>query len=123
MLRGKLMSRGMNADFAKRINVATETIELAGTSSTDAAGLANEISEQEPRYSFFRYSDGGEESPIIFIYTCPSGSKIKERMLYATSKLIFVKAVEDEAGLNVVKRVSDPCWRKAELEADRLIKS
>ena len=116
------MSRGIKADFAKRINVATETIELAGTSSTDAAGLANEISEQEPRDSFFRYSDGGEESPIICICTCPSGSKIKERMLYATSKLIFVKAVEDEAGLNVVKRVSDPCWRKVKLEVDKLIK-
>lgn len=98
--------------FAKRIDVATETIELAGTTSTDAAGLAGEISEQEPRYSFFRYSDGGQESPIIFIYTCPSGSKIKERMLYATSKLTFIKAVEDEAGLNVAKRVSDHSWRK-----------
>ena len=101
----------MDADFAKRINVATETIELAGTSFTDAAGLADEISVQQPMYSFFRYSYGGE-SPIVFIYTCPPGSKIKERMLYATSKLTFVKAVEDEAGLNVVKRVSDHCWRK-----------
>ena len=106
------MWRRMNADFAKKIDVATETIELAGTSSTDAAGLAGEISDQEPRYSFFRYSDGGEESPIVFIYTCPSGSKIKERMLYATSKLMFVKAVEHEAGLTVVKRVSGHCWRK-----------
>lgn len=119
-MRGKSVSRGMNADSAKRIDVATETIELAGTSSTDAAGLAGEISEQEPRYSFFRYSDGGEESAIIFIYTCPSGSKIKERMLYATSKLTFVKAVEDEAGLNVVKRVSYHCWRKMWFQVDEL---
>lgn len=100
-----------NADLAKRIDVATETIELAGTSSTDAAGLATEISDQEPRYSFFRYSEGGEEALIVFIYTCPSVSKIKERMLYATSKLTFVQAVEAEAGLNVVKRVSRRCRR------------
>ena len=97
-----------SADTAKRIDIATETIELAGTSSTAAAGLASEISDSEPRYSFFRYSANGSDSPIIFIYTCPSGSKIKERMLYATSKLTFVHAVEAEIGMKVVKRVSFP---------------
>ena len=101
----------MNADTEQRIDIATETIELAGTSSTDAAGLASEISDSEPRYSFFRYSGDGGEAPIIFVYTCPSGSKIKERMLYATSKLTFVQAVEAEAGLNVVKRVSLRAYR------------
>lgn len=97
-----------DADTGKKIDIGTETIELAGMSSTDAAGLASEISDSEPRYSFFRYSDDGQESPIIFIYTCPSGSKIKERMLYATSKLTFVHGAEAEARLNIVKRVSLP---------------
>ena len=90
---------------SQRIDVATETIELAGTSSVDAAGLANAISDTEPRYSFLRYSTSVGESPVVFIYTCPPSSKIKERMLYASSKLIFVQAVETEVGLCVVKRV------------------
>ena len=84
---------------------------------TDAKGLAGEISETEPRYSFFRCSDEwgeGGAPPVVFIYTCPSGSKIKERMIYASSKLTFVDAAKNEAGLNIVKRVSclflQCCW-------------
>ena len=97
--------------WVQRIDVAAESIELAGTATTDAAGLASNISADEPRYSFFRYSessDASEGAPIVFVYTCPSGSKIKERMLYASSKLMFVNAVRDEARLNVVKRVRWP---------------
>ena len=74
-------------------------------------GLASEISDTEPRYSFFRYSDestGEEPPPVIFVYTCPSASKIKERMVYASSKLTFVEAVKAEAGLNIVKSVGPP---------------
>ena len=97
------------------IDVAAESIELAGTATTDAMGLAGQISDDEPRYSFFRCSessDASEGPPIIFVYTCPSGSKIKERMLYASSKLTFVNAVKDEARLNIVKRVGRPCDTK-----------
>lgn len=91
------------------IDVATETIQLAGTATTSPEGLASEISETEPRYSFYRYSDEtGERGspPIVFIYTCPTGSKIKERMIYASSKLAFVEAVKAEAGLDIVKKVN-----------------
>jgi twinfilin-like protein len=44
-------------------------------------------------------------SPILFIYTCPSGSKIKERMLYAASSRSAIQVAEAEAGLKVEKKI------------------
>lgn len=101
--------------WRQRIDIATETIKLDRTTTTDAKGLANEITGTEPRYSFFRYSEEnkeGESPPIISIYTFPSISGVtqvrtkgKERMVYATSKLAFFDAARDELGLNIVKSV------------------
>ncbi|CAD6565825.1 MAG: Twinfilin-1 [Alectoria sarmentosa] len=90
------------------INVKDETIELVGSSSTDADGLASAISDTEPRYSFFRYThhvEGSEQSPIVFIYTCPSGSKIKERMVYASTKQGFLAAMSSDMGVEIAKRL------------------
>ena len=84
-------------------------LELAGTSSTDAEGLAGSISDSEPRFSFFRYThdvNGTRQEPLIFIYTCPPGSKIRERMIYASAKLGVIRAAGDELGLEVAKKVS-----------------
>jgi twinfilin len=72
------------------------------------------ISATEPRYSFFKYSyssdDGSSLSPIIFVYTCPTASKIKERMIYAATRRFAVRVAETEAGLKVEKalEMSDP---------------
>ena len=95
----------------KKIAIATETIELAETSTTEVEGLSSIISDTDPRYSFFRFSynqEGFEQAPIIFIYTCPAGSKIKERMVYATSRAGVVLMAIHEAGLEVVKKVGNP---------------
>ena len=92
----------------KKIDIIQETIELASRESTDANSLSTQISDSEPRYSFFRYNhtlQESEQSPIVFIYSCPSTSKIKERMMYAASKSMFLNAVESEIGLTVTKRV------------------
>lgn len=88
----------------------SESIELAGTSETDADGLASAISNAEPRFSFFKYThnlDGSEQSPVVFIYTCPSGSKVKQRMVYATSKAGLVAAAGSELGLEISKKVRE----------------
>lgn len=49
--------------------------------------------------------DGKEESPIVFIYTCPSGSKVKERMVYASFKKVVMDAASREGGFEVAKKV------------------
>lgn len=38
---------------------------------------------------------------IVFIYTCPSSSKIRERMLYSSSKANVITA----ASIKVIKKV------------------
>ncbi|KAL6717007.1 Twinfilin-1 [Lecanora helva] len=104
-------NKGISSDTAnedKKINVSTETIELAETGSTDAAGLSSAISATEPRFTFFKYTHslgGSEQSPILFIYTCPSGSKIKERMVYASSKQGFLSAASSTLGIEIVKKL------------------
>ena len=91
------------------VDTKSEIIELVGTSHTDVSGLATAISETEPRYTLYRYSHtfgGAEESPLLFIYTCPSGLKVRERMLYASSKAGFLAALSKDMGLEVMKKVS-----------------
>lgn len=40
----------------------------------------------------------------MFIYTCPSSSKIRERMTYAASRAFAQRLGENEAGLEVKAR-------------------
>ncbi|KAH0536815.1 hypothetical protein FGG08_006348 [Glutinoglossum americanum] len=90
-----------------KLDIQRETVDLAAVTTTDVGGLATTISDQDPRYSFFRYShefEGQSESPIIFIYTCPTDSKVKERMLYASCRGSVVVAAND-AGLVIAKKV------------------
>ncbi|MCJ1277328.1 Twinfilin-1 [Puttea exsequens] len=105
-LRGFL--GGVESLLMLGIDVNSEEIELAGTSETDAAGLASAISSTEPRYSFFKYKHGigGEgHTPIVFIYTCPSGSKIKERMIYASTKRAFLAGAQADFGIEIAKGI------------------
>ncbi|KAI9773621.1 MAG: Twinfilin-1 [Geoglossum simile] len=90
-----------------KLDIQRETVDLAGTTMTDADGLATAISDQDPRYSFFRYShnvEGEADSSILFVYTCPTGSKVKERMLYASCRGGVVVAAGD-AGLTIAKKM------------------
>ncbi len=94
--------------MTQKINIPTETIELASSTSTSARTLSTTISSTEPRYSFLRYThnfEGEEQTPIVFIYTCPSGSKIKERMIYASTKEGFISGVSSDIGIEVAKKI------------------
>ena len=92
----------------QRIDTKNESIELVSTSNTDASGLASGISTTEPRYSLYRYTndlEGSQRSPLLFIYTCPDGQKVRDRMMYAGFKIGFLTALKNEHGLEVVKKV------------------
>ncbi|KAL9024946.1 MAG: hypothetical protein Q9196_006138 [Gyalolechia fulgens] len=49
--------------------------------------------------------DGGQKSSIVFIYTCPAGSKVKERMVYASFKKMVMDAASAEGGFEVAKKL------------------
>jgi twinfilin-like protein len=106
------------------IDTASETISLSDTSTATPSTLSTSISPTSPRYSFFRYDSAPSSSsslssstpPIIFIYTCPTASKIKERMVYASSRSWVLQVAEQQAGLKVEKKLetSEPSEITAE---------
>ncbi|KAJ5811469.1 hypothetical protein N7474_007770 [Penicillium riverlandense] len=97
------------------IDVPTETIKLADSQSGVGAGaVATHISASSPRYSFYHYPGSDE---VVFVYTCPTGSSIKERMLHASSRR-YALAIAEEQGLKISKKIeaSSP----EEVSGDRL---
>ncbi|KAF2477474.1 actin depolymerizing protein [Lindgomyces ingoldianus] len=86
-----------------RMDVPTETLQLVGMSEASPSQLSNEINGTEPRFSFYKHNDPA--SSIVFISTCPSAAKIKERMLYAASRSNVISLAQSEGGLTVAKRI------------------
>jgi twinfilin-like protein len=103
---------------------SSEQIVLAEpvVSSVDPSSLASNISTTEPRYSFYRYSyngaDGPESAPI-FIYTCPTATKVKDRMIYASSRRSAEALAEHEAGVKLAKKVPRTELMRIILSADK----
>lgn len=82
------------------MNVGNESLELASVSETDVAGLAGAIHPSEHRFSFYKV-----RGHVLFISSCPSAAKVKERMLYAASRRNVLNIAEQEAGIKVEKRL------------------
>ena len=85
-------------------------IQMAGPmlSSVEPQDLAKHISTTEPRYSFYRYSyvtEAGSQTAVVFIYTCPTATKVKDRMVYASSRRSAEAIAEQQAGLKLAKKV------------------
>jgi len=102
----------------QKIDTGTETLVLDSTSEdVQPSGLSGMISGSDPRFTFFSIAAGQAEAKIVFIYTCPETSKIKERMIYASSRARVVSLAEQEVGLQIAKRLegSDPAEFTAEV--------
>ncbi|KAJ6164815.1 hypothetical protein N7470_003487 [Penicillium chermesinum] len=83
-------------------HVRTETVQLVeAKADVDPGSVASHISEKSPRYSYYHYP--GTEV-VVFVYTCPSGSSIKERMVHASSRRTAITIAENE-GLKIEKKV------------------
>lgn len=79
-----------------------ETFKLtASDSNVGANTVESRISSSAPQYTFYHYPDS---DAVIFIYTCPFGSSIRERMMYASSRMSAL-ALAEEQGLKVSKKV------------------
>ncbi|EXJ61420.1 uncharacterized protein A1O5_11735 [Cladophialophora psammophila CBS 110553] len=93
-------SEGNMAVFG--IDIATEEIQLLSTNSGVLPGaVAGKIPGDRPSYTFYN-AQGVPGS--IFIYVCPGTSKIKERMIHASSRLGMTKLAGWE-GVEIVKRL------------------
>jgi twinfilin-like protein len=105
-ISGALRTLGEGGDdnlVQLRMDVPTETLQFVSSTTASPSSLSSTIDATEPRFSFYRHSDPG--SSIVFISTCPSGAKIKERMLYAASRSNVISLAQSEGGLKVAKRI------------------
>lgn len=58
-----------------------------------------------PQYSIYNYSKSGK---LAFIYSCPSGSPVKDRMIYASFKnslINYLKEIFNKSGLIIDKNL------------------
>lgn len=103
MFCSKTTHAWIGADEKQKIDVQSETLHLDTTATNvSPSNVHSSISSNEPRYSFYSYP--GQEG-VIFMYSCPTGSKIKERMVYAASRSRILAIAEQEAGLTIVKKL------------------
>lgn len=97
------------------IEVASETTTLIarhdGVSVAQVVGL---IPTDRPSYTFYSVSGGA-----VFIYVCPGVSRVKERMVYASSRRGLLHTAEGE-GVKVLKRLEagDPDELDGRLEEE-----
>ena len=93
-----------------------ETLRVASsTPSVSPSQLSSALSATDPRLSFYSYPNPSStttttttttEAPqIVYIYTCPTASRIKDRMLYSTSKRLTWQYAEQAAGVAVAKSI------------------
>jgi twinfilin-like protein len=98
-----------------------ETLQLdSSTDNVSPEGVVEAIDKSEPRYTFYSHPAAGSEGEpnIVFIYTCPSDSKIKERMIYSTGKSWTRIVAERDAGLTITKSLE--ATEPSELTVDAL---
>ncbi|KEF60272.1 uncharacterized protein A1O9_05122 [Exophiala aquamarina CBS 119918] len=99
------------------IDIANETITQVGSPQSNIAARVVHARIPGDRPSYSLYVPGGVQG-ALFIYVCPGTSKVKERMLYASSGRFFVHYAKTEFGVDVVKRLeaSEP----ADLDGERV---
>ncbi|KAN0065079.1 Twinfilin-1 [Thecaphora frezii] len=94
------------------IDLSSEMVELAEAPRFVPGADLMERFQDEPRMAFYRIDDAkvqggaGEESKVVMLYYCPSGSSVKARMVYSSNVLVVMQQVKRMAGLRVVKKVS-----------------
>ncbi|KAF9910959.1 hypothetical protein EC991_005134 [Linnemannia zychae] len=90
------------------IDAEKETIDLVSEAKLSANEVYKNIDEESPRFTFFAYEhthNGTAHDSLVFMYTCPSKSKIRERMLYSSCRAGVLQGAKDDAGLNVDKKL------------------
>lgn len=92
-----------------KIDMDQERILLGCFDNTDAQHLSSRIPKDHARYHFFVYKhahEGDFLESIVFIYSMPGyGCPIKERMLYSSCKSPLLGMIEQNVGLEIVRRI------------------
>ncbi|KAK5048255.1 hypothetical protein LTR84_005925 [Exophiala bonariae] len=96
---------GVLVQFGIDIPNETFTLVNAPQQGVAPADVHRNIPADRPTYSV--YAPGRESgiNGVLFIYVCPGTSKVKERMVYASSGRFFVTYAKAEFGITVLKRL------------------
>ncbi|KAL1729254.1 hypothetical protein EV714DRAFT_273871 [Schizophyllum commune] len=97
------------------VEMPAEKLALQSSQPTTVQDLASVLPKTDPCYVLFAWPHSHTSPPrreIIFIYSCPSGSPIKYRMLYASGALMIQRGAQ--AILNEASTKSHIATRKIE---------
>ncbi|GMG19049.1 unnamed protein product [Ambrosiozyma monospora] len=84
------------------INPKTESFYLSQTQSfTTPKQIPSLIPTTNPNFNIFTLGQG--QGTNFFIYSCPSGSKVRDRMQYAANKQGLISIFKEQAGLEFGK--------------------
>ncbi|KAG8899179.1 Twinfilin-1 [Tulasnella sp. 403] len=83
------------------VNTDNESLQLVNATTVELDDLADALPSSDPCYAFYRWQGG----KIVSIYTCPSASKIKVRMIYSSGKQMLINQVELSVGQKVFRRL------------------
>ncbi|KAH3671992.1 hypothetical protein WICMUC_004499 [Wickerhamomyces mucosus] len=98
-----------NILYSFNINIDKEEIYLSNQQKiSQPKDLLLKISSNFPQYNLIKFQDYE-----FFIYSCPSGSKVKERMIYASNKqaiINYLTKINNGNSNNVLKtfEIGDP---------------
>ncbi|KAL4254077.1 actin-binding proteins ADF family protein [Abortiporus biennis] len=99
------------------VDPSTETLKLHSSAECDANKVGSTLPASDPVYAFFAWAHSITSPPrrdIVFIYSCPSGSPVRHRMLYSSafiSTFNFAKSLLDGHSMSLLSRkieTSDP---------------
>jgi len=80
---------------------STENINLVKATSTALDGIPAALPTSDPSYSFFKW----QPNKIVFIYACPSASKVKMRMIYSAGASSVVQMAQEIGGFKLFKKL------------------
>ncbi|KAG9041988.1 Twinfilin-1 [Tulasnella sp. UAMH 9824] len=84
----------------------TEGVKVIETKEAALDSLQSALPKSEPSYAFYRW----QPEKIVFIYTCPSGSGVKLRMVYSMGVSSVTQSAQEAGGFKIFKKLeaSDP---------------
>ncbi|KAG1748929.1 actin depolymerizing protein [Suillus paluster] len=80
-----------------KIEPSTETLELHSFADVTVDNLSSSIPSDEPSFAFYAWSNSYSQAggDIVFIYSCPTTSPVRYRMLYSSAAMSTYLAVKD----------------------------
>ncbi|TFK76569.1 actin depolymerizing protein [Pluteus cervinus] len=78
------------------IDPQTETLTLQDTTELEVGELGSKLPHSQPCFALFAWPvpRGSAKRQIVFIYSCPSSSPIKHRMLYSSGSASVFNAIK-----------------------------